>query len=754
MKNWHSRMRTFGAHLRTKVMAIEIKVLKWQMVSRLGLHSIALQIGHFAITIVGVIFIATLQLSAVRHAVGGFTGLREFFLAIGGMIGTMLALVFSLSIIPVQRAVETFTPSITKLYRDDRTTQVIFIVLGVFCLISFVMAVGGVTPLPAHRLVQLGIIIIAMTLDALRLHHRHMAQLLQPAEAIRRLSIKAKKYIVWLQAACSRLARIQWRSLSPEQRKETQLTLMESGIYGASTGLHQPLKIWVAELAETAHKAVSRGETHTAQLAIDGLVELARTYIDSRKMNLRLFPSPDAFLAVENDLDILLSPVHEHLKDIHRSAAMLKAETTCIHVIRGFEAIATHTVRLRSPVFPSHEAPLTFAPMFYLIECISLAQRSGLDDAVLQGSDALLKICKNAANNVDITDVHIPAFEGWESIARNFLMALGKGPFASRAAGNIMDLLHHLQQRNHHDLKGAVQDGLERIERLVPLATAYEQTFGSPVFGRPLENVYGLEKPYAIGYLVQKATSLIREEKADGEERPWINPYGNFIELNEVIHRHFRNLAEKVEFGSSFLLWDITQTLKHIAGVYLSLLRAPVTGDPQHIRAVVSQLGWYEAFFWVVFSKDKTVDHRRAEEACDVLAWIGMALYDAGQGELAEQSANNVASVLDSYCQNCTTPNPYYVADLLMNIWYIRLLAESRGDSSFTKKLDEKMWKPKSLNDQLWPAVNEALDTRKGQLQHTLEKYERHILDDAVGLLKSLLKKSPRSAAEAPGVVG
>jgi hypothetical protein len=71
------------------------------------------------VSISGALLAGILMLPQAQEALRKFQNYHDVFVAAGGLIGTMLALVFSLSIIPVQRAVETFTASISRLYRED-----------------------------------------------------------------------------------------------------------------------------------------------------------------------------------------------------------------------------------------------------------------------------------------------------------------------------------------------------------------------------------------------------------------------------------------------------------------------------------------------------------------------------------------------------------------------------------------------------------------------------------------------------------
>ncbi|MGH7793087.1 MAG: hypothetical protein ACREOB_12310, partial [Thermodesulfobacteriota bacterium] len=432
-------MSTLVSRLRVKVNILTLRILKWRVASVIRLRKLGTRLSYYAVTILGVIMAGALYYPAAQKAISEFKNLDTIFIAAGGMIGTILALVFSLSIIPIQRAVETFTPSITRLYRDDHVTQLIFIALAAFCLLSFIMAIDGIIiGLHGSTLLPIEIVIVAITLDLLRWHYRRISQLLEPSKAIRHLSLRITEYIDQTQRIVSRLAQIQWRTLSAEEKANQSQEQLESVLYKAFHDHCTTVNVWTGELAETALKVVARGETHTAGLAISAMAEVACHYLNCRKDNLIVFSSPDTlFLTSESDVRDVLTPIYEHFKDINRNAVALKAETTCIHVVGALGVIANHTASLKARAFHGNSAPITHAPMYYLQECVEVAQRNNLDDVALNGSEMLLRISKGAPDNVQITDVYLPAIEGWYKIALTFL-ATGKGVLVNEVLRDMM----------------------------------------------------------------------------------------------------------------------------------------------------------------------------------------------------------------------------------------------------------------------------------------------------------------------------
>jgi len=719
-------------------------VLKGRMMILLKLRTPMRYVNNGLVSIIGIIYALWLYHPGVQETLKGIPNLDSLFIASGGLIGTILALVITLSFLPIQRASEVFTSSFIRLYRDDRVTQVIFMVLTIFCLFSFIMAVEDLVWLHAEKLLPLQLVIIAITLDLIRWHHRHVSRLLVPGEAVQRLLDEVKKYISNIQNVVTRTAKLSWNNLPPAEQAVQTLKQLESKLY-AVTPDHPSALVneRTRELAEVALRATTRGESDTANRSIFALSDVACYYLNMRKDNLILMPKSMHTLGC--DADSVLNPIYAHLDTINKKAVSLKDEATSIVVIKAFAEIATLTANLKSPAFEKYEAPITWMTLGYLKGCIDSAQRAGLVEVPFQGSTVLLDVVKSTPVNIQVEDIYRSIIEEWIKVATSFV-ASGKGDLSNDPLNYVMITLRKLLEEKHFELSLTLREVLDHFAGIIPLAILHEKAKGS-LMHIPLEAVYSMAHPESLGIFVENAICLIKVE----EKEEYRNPYSNFMEINEQIYQHFYEIGGKnADLSSSFLMWHMTQTIKHISQVYLNLLDNPVTTIDTHNKALADQVKSYLAFFWVTFSNATSIDKQRAEVACDTLSWVGLAYYNIGHHEVTESCMDNIASITDSFCRISQSYSPYVVADLLMPIWYIRMLAEKKEDKAFLCKIDGKLSKPATLNSDIWPHVQEAIEFRKGQLKDNLHSFHFLPLGRAVDLLRQLLWQSNKTSEDTP----
>lgn len=375
------------------------------------------------------------------------------------------------------------------------------------------------------------------------------------------------------------------------------------------------------------------------------------------------------FLVSESDLKVVVNPAYETLQEVSRTAVSTGDESTAIRVSEAFGSIAIYTENLQSPKFRTNMAPLTAAPISYLLSCVKYAQEKGLDDVPFQSAEILSNISLAAPKNIDHTDVHIPVIDGIQDIALQFY-AKRNATLAEYVIDYPMAVLNKVLDGEEYHFRDLLRHVFDKLETLAPFAVVNEALQGSLSLVYPLGKAYGLTNPQSLGYLFVKSNQLIKIDT----EREWINPYHDVVEILDLYQRHFRKIGEQVEFGDSFLLWELTQLIKHIAIAVGQMIANPLREGRNDEQALVDKLQWVMSFFWVAFDKKKTVNPRRADEAGDVLAYVGILFFEYGYPDVLNSNVSHISSVINSYCQHAQPLNEYAVGDLFAHLWCMRAL--------------------------------------------------------------------------------
>lgn len=683
-----------------------------------------------------------LVVPSTRATVDAFQPLEAVLSGLGATYGTILALVLSLSIIPIQRAAEVWSSSIVRLYRRDPVTYVTFVALGVFCAASFLLAVRGLFPVPVSVVFALSLVVLGVSLDILRWYHGHVCRLLDPVHAVSLALEQAKEAIDRTKTHVTRISRLNYQVLDAEQQREITVEDIESTIYPQIPGYPGSINFWVNDLAEIGIKAVTRGEKLLAKAVVFAIADLTIYFFSARKFNLKLRPAPEAmFLAMTSDASVVSDRAYDALQEVSRVAVSQGDEATAIRVSEAFQTIATHTARLGAPAFREGTAPLTFGPIYYALACVKYAQSKGLDEVVFQSAAIIAKVSETAPKNVTETDIHVPVIDGLAEIA---MYLYGKRAYglAEEVNGCQFNIVAQSLQRQDYCFDDVLRHVLEKMEMLAPFAIANESIAGRLSTVHPLGKVFGLVSPNSLGYLFEQASGTL--PKLD-TEREWINPYHELIDIADIVADLLRRMAENNEFGESFLVWEIDHSIKHISKVVARIIDHPLRSEHGDESELIDKLQRILAFYWVAFHGKKTASGQRADDCCESLMFIGLQFFKRGHAEVLRTCISNIRSIVESYCEIAQPVDPFTIGDLLAHLWGIKMVLVASHNDALTKEVDRAlMTKPRGLADHQWLAAQDAIIRRRRQLEERLDQGEDRLArpDSGEFLLRRLLQEA------------
>jgi hypothetical protein len=118
--------------------------------------------------------VAILAIAAFLGLFGDSPDLKtsEVHLTCAAIIGGALALILSLSIIPAQRAAETFSPAILQLYAQDRWLVIAFLALVTAATGSVLLGTNFMPSLDARIPIGIQFLLLGISFDALRMFYK------------------------------------------------------------------------------------------------------------------------------------------------------------------------------------------------------------------------------------------------------------------------------------------------------------------------------------------------------------------------------------------------------------------------------------------------------------------------------------------------------------------------------------------------------------------------------------------------------
>jgi hypothetical protein len=671
---------------------------------------------------------------------------RALQLAVGALIGTVLTLGYSLSIIPIQRAAEIYTPSIVRLFRDARSIRFPFLALLSLCLLSFASVLSPVINIAPTNTVPILIIFLGAALDLVRQLFRSVTRLLEPKEAVWRLEREARRALERLHRGFERVAELSWRALPPEKQAEHTKEQYLKWFYASSSGYGDVVDSSSGVLTEIAQKAIARADLSLTFEAINALRQLAVDSIEIRKTALT-YMSMDIFV-VKTNAEKQLDSIYQNLLAVNRSGVRRGSENVSIWVIRTLGSLAQHMLTVRQEPPFEHFSSLAISPISYCKMAIRDAMGGCVDDAGYMGAATLSGVSCNAPAAARALDVHLQTVDGIFQIVRSFITSPGKAIHVNEPLKRGLEVLRGLCERNDLALDRVLRSFLDELQSFVPVATVLETGQFGELLHLPLAPAYDPTFECSLPCLVQRSTALVREDAA----HPWVDPWRDFLELGEGLSRHFRSLSENPGLAASQMMFYLIQSLQMIGSVYLKEIQRARREHSKSISEIEGQLGWYLSFFWSSAKSAKAMKFQWTENAVKCLGWIGLAALNGRLDETARSAVENIASVTKSAAEKIQNVGSHELARLLMPMRLMMHLATKLGIIHMVRQIqgeeDKVMAELAGYTD-----LKPILDRCVRDCLHELAYGRRLILDpnDPESLLLQILNQRAQDAAKERG---
>ena len=722
---------------------LSIRLVEWHLRLALTGPCVPSRVGSVAITLTATgIAACAVLVPSIRTAVDQFESIETVLTGLGATYGTILALVLTLSIIPIQRAGESWSASILRLYRRDKVTHVTFVSLGVLCVTSFALAVGGLPQLPVSFILAASFALLGVSLDLLRGYHAHVCLLLDPQHAVSTGLKEAKKALDRLNRVVHRDSWLRHRRPFAKRKPAVSRGLIEANalllfIPGYPGVIIDPLN----DLAEMALRAIARAEKPLAAAAIAAIAELINHYLSGRQRNLTLHQGTRGTAPTNSsDADVVTHPAYDLLREISRAAVKAENEITAIRVSQAFRSIAVHAANLAAPAFSPNTAPLSYAPVYHAFDCVKFAQSQGLDEVAFQSASILAEIPFDVPKNIAVDDLHAPLVDGLHDIAVAFY-SNRRFHLAEAVTKNQLMMLSTLLIREEIHFLEVLKGVLERVALQVPLSIDNENAAGHADAFMPLKHAYDPTDMVSVGWLFGNTLRWLYQ--AD-DERAYQNTYAQTLRFLHFLSDHLREVAQNNEFGSSLLLREIDGLIKHIAIRVADFIDEPAPlGQGNHdelIRGFIRLLAFYPAAF-----RDKSTIHaRRVEQCSDTISYIALRFLSSGRPAVLTHCVWCIESVIGSYCQTTHPPNYFTLADVFALLWGIREVAIAQDHAEIVQDLDRALGQPSSLTVEQWQQAQDAIQVRREQLLDRLREPDSlpH-RDNAESLLRQLSQPPP-----------
>lgn len=600
----------------------------------------------------------------------------DLFYAIAGIIGTILALTFSLSALPVQKATESFGSIIAHIYRRDIIFYLIFFLMSFFCLASvfFGIAVTNFSGDKDLWFLVNEIVLLASSLDMIRIYNDRSAKFLTPREGIVRLSKMAQNDFKKHHKNIVRYAKLQRAALPNAKRNEIQESDVQKFLYQTTGRNEKTLEYYSSDLFEMASRAIIARQNVIVGHALQEIANIASSYLQIRKETFILQPA--TFGVQTSDANDALSPLFERLKDLAKLSFEEKDELSCKYIIRCMGNIVGNILNLEAAILNGSPFLINWLGLGYLETVAIDAAKNKFPDAALEGVRILNTLVANVPSDINQTEFLRNIIEKQGKLMRS-LIASENHALAEEAIGGMLKALKKALQSNLRERHFLWSSVLRELKIVFPVAILLASRQAPLTLNAPLNTAYS-------GTSSQSFISLLADElnacEAD-EGRPHVNPYHQFLECAEDLRQHFRSISDEYDLGNNPILYSLIELIGQVSKIFLYALENPLRTGRGDEQRLIRELEWQLSFLSNIFYNKATVDHNYATNAVEIAAYTGLRAYQSGLLDLAKDCRDTIVNITRAWARVGMGENRYgnLTDDFFESLWMFARAAEIEG---------------------------------------------------------------------------
>jgi hypothetical protein len=726
--------RRFRVTKRRAVSHAALSLLKARFLLRIKSRNVLFYGTNWIATVVGLLLATAFSATLPGAALSGLK-VSEAHLASAGIIGTALALVLSLSIVPAQKAADVFSTAILRLYARDRTTLAVFTLLSCAALLSLMFGTGWAFSLSIRYSLAGQLVLLGLSLDALRAFYARALSLLDPATALSLVMRECELYIRRTSDSIDRLVRV-------NQTATTERRDVAAARYALHTrsNLAAGLSGWTAQLEEFAHKGVARRDTQAVTAIVTTMADIGEKYAEARRDSMFLLPDFTAGMPIGvSDIGNVLNPIYESIKRICEDAVKQSNEAVVQACLVKLGQMAAHAMTMVHTSELQRTAPLAYSPVYYMEQCVKVAAPVGMEDAQLSAIRGMRQIFSRISADTDTQVV--------EEGALNILNTVAVAGYARQslvvcfAAVDMMlwAAQHDIRIRGYRGVSSMLSTVLQNIAAFVPLEVVMDKT------GQRMTKTfppYSLSHEASLPALLAEVANKVQQVE---RKRSSVDPYYDFKKASDAIVDHYRDVARNVTFDGALLEKWTVESLLRAARVHIHLLDNPPSGAARFLSGVDKCLCRLTQTAALFFRETTSFPYHHASEACGELACIGMGLLQRQRFEPAMACGDAIRSIARKAAGAADTDSyhsAYGFADCVVKLEILARAAEALSQPQLAVTFRGHGSPPDRIPERNCQEFVEAVGTRTQQMEEELDKggREMRLQDSPVDVLREILQ--------------
>jgi len=558
-----------------------------------------------------------------------------FFTAVAAMIGGILAIVFSLSILLMGNAAERIPVGFYETAAKDSFHDVIFFLISVSSLTVFTFALLFGNSDFGHSvfLFQLTLILIGGVFYLIFIFYQRVRSRLNPTNVLEIASKQALEKLKFTHKRAEEIAEVLIRqpkldkSITKEQALATSFQYLQPEFIYINSRLNY--------LFDYHGKLVASNERSSALEVLQVITQILHKYFQTRKDSSLVLPA-GFILATTSDSRAFLTPPLERLVAVGENYMRDNDNEGITRVISIFVQLCQSASQINYLTKHKVESPIMEQCVGYLSQLLQSAIKFNYQEALFQGAVAYPQITPIVIKQ-NLHHEFISIYEMLDKIAISALANRFNVVFG-KVINSYAIIISQLISLKYFNLEMELKSLLEHLRDNIfygylsmSVGTLESSFFTQTNLALPFET---------LSSLIFQTAKAATDAKTDDEQKDWKQVFFTTV---EELRATLRYLSEKMKTANHLLINTFGDMIADIGCLLLDL-----TKDDQWKKdkaELTKQVGWYlYQTEWFTHEVENIKDNHAFDSLVEAAAKIGIRALERDQDETAKDAIKVISN--------------------------------------------------------------------------------------------------------------
>ena len=558
-----------------------------------------------------------------------------FFTAVAAMIGGILAIIFSLSILLMGNAAERIPVGFYEIAAKDRFHGLIFFSISICSLTIFIFALlfgklglgFSVISLQAVLFLVGGVFYLTF------FFYQRVRSRLNPENVLKIASDQALKKLESTHKHAREMAEVLIRqpkldkTVTKEQALATSFQYLQPEFAYINNRLNY--------LFDYHGKLVASNERSSALGVLQTITQILQKYFQTRKDSSLVLPA-GFILATTSDSREFLTPPLERLVAVGENYMRDNDNEGITKVISIFVQICQSASQINYLTKHKAESPIMEQCMGYLDHLLKSAIKFNYQEALFQGAVAYSQITPIITKQ----NLHHKFLSIYEMLDKTAISALANrfNVVLGEVINTYTIIISQLISSRYFNLKMELKILLEHLRDIIFYAYV---SMSAGILESSFVTQTNLVLPFnTLSSLIFQAAKAATDAKTQDEQKDWKQVFFTSI---EELRATFRYLSEKMKTTNHILINTFGDIISDISCLLLNLTQNNKWKEDK--TELTKQVGWYlYQTEWFIYKAEKIKDNHAFDSLVEAAAKIGIRALQRDQDETAKDAIKIISN--------------------------------------------------------------------------------------------------------------